>query len=181
ALDQLKSKNDKLNVKFVDTKETNRAVDVTTLKNDGDCTSTDVIIGPFFQRNVDAVCEAFKNQQTIIVSPLSTDKGKPYPRQVHTMPNNEIVRNEMLEYVLAKQARAVAITDGKKTTASVFNTNYPTITALTVKADEKVSATVLKNLLSENDVNYIIYDASSLNTTVDLVRTLRSLDRKSVV
>lgn len=177
AIDQLKSKNYQLNVKFVDSKETNRALDVNTLKNDFDFTSTDVIIGPFFQRNVDAVSEAFKNQQTIIVSPLSTDKGKPYPRQVHTMPNNEIVRNEMLEYVLSKQARAVAITDGKKTTASFFNTNYPTITALTVKADEKVSATVLKNLLSENDVNYVIYDASSLNTSVDLVRTLRSLLR----
>src|SRR5690554_3911934 len=63
ALDHLKSKNYNLNVKFVDSKETNRALNVNTLKDDFDFSATDVIIGPFFQRNVDAVSEAFKNQQ----------------------------------------------------------------------------------------------------------------------
>ena len=175
AIDDLKSKNYNLNVKFVDSKETNRALDVNTLKSDFDFSSTDVIIGPFFQKNVDAVSESFKNQQTIIVSPLSTDKGKPYPRQVHTMPNTEIVKKQMLEYVLSKQANVVAITDGKKTSAAYFNSGYPAITTLTVKADEKVSVTVLRNLLSPTHENYIVYDATSLNTSVELVRTLRSL------
>src|SRR5690606_38629752 len=78
AIEHLKDKNYNLNVQFVDSKETNRALDVSTLKSDFDFSSTDVIIGPFFQKNVDAVSESFKNQQTIIVSPLSTDKGKPY-------------------------------------------------------------------------------------------------------
>src|SRR5690606_3405388 len=120
AIEHLKDKNYNLNVKFVDSKETNRALDVSTLKNDFDFSSTDVIIGPFFQKNVDAVSESFKDQQTIIVSPLSTDKGKPYPRQVHTMPNTDIVKRELLEYVVSKQDRVVAITDGKKTPATYF-------------------------------------------------------------
>ena len=178
AIDDLKSKNYNLNVKFVDSKETNRALDVNTLKSDFDFSSTDVIIGPFFQKNVDAVSESFKNQQTIIVSPLSTDKGKPYPRQVHTMPNTEIVKKQMLEYVLSKQERVVAIIDGKKTTTDFFSTNYPAITTLNIKTDEKVSATVLKNLLEPNDTNYIVYDATSLTTTVELINTLKSLQKE---
>lgn len=178
AIDVLKEKNYNLNIKFVDSKETNRALDVNTLKDDFDFSATDVIIGPFFQKNVDAVSEAFKNQQTIIVSPLSTDKGKPYPRQVHTMPNAEIVKKEMLEYVVSKQERVVAITDGKKTSSQYFSTNYPTITTLSVTTDEKVSSTVLKNLLSESETNYIVYDATSLTTTVELINTLKSLQKE---
>ena len=178
AIDVLKEKNYNLNIKFVDSKETNRALDVNTLKDDFDFSATDVIIGPFFQKNVDAVSEAFKNQQTIIVSPLSTDKGKPYPRQVHTMPNAEIVKKEMLEYVVSKQERVVAITDGKKTSSKYFSTNYPTITTLSVTTDEKVSSTVLKNLLSSSETNYIVYDATSLTTTVELINTLKSLQKE---
>ncbi|WLD22855.1 LysM peptidoglycan-binding domain-containing protein [Flavobacterium dauae] len=177
AIEHLKDKNYNLNVQFVDSKETNRALDVSTLKSDFDFSSTDVIIGPFFQKNVDAVSESFKNQQTIIVSPLSTDKGKPYPRQVHTMPNADIVKSELLEYVVSKQGRMVAITDGKKTPATYFN-NYPSITTLTVKTDEKVSPTVLKNLLSETEMNYIVYDATSLTTTIELISTLKSLQKE---
>lgn len=178
AIDVLKEKNYNLNIKFVDSKETNRALDVNTLKGDFDFSATDVIIGPFFQKNVDAVSEAFKNQQTIIVSPLSTEKGKPFPRQVHTMPNNEIVKKEMLEYVISKQERVVAITDGKKTSSQYFSTNYPAITTLSVTTDEKVSPTVLKNLLSETETNYIVYDATSLTTTVELINTLKTLQKE---
>jgi len=178
AIDVLKDKNYNLNIKFVDSKETNRALDVNTLKGDFDFSATDVIIGPFFQKNVDAVSETFKNQQTIIVSPLSTEKGKPFPRQVHTMPNTEIVKKEMLEYVISKQERVVAITDGKKTSSQYFSTNYPAITTLSVTTDEKVSPTVLKNLLSETETNYIVYDATSLTTTVELISTLKSLQKE---
>lgn len=178
AIDVLKEKNYNLNIKVVDSKETNRALDVNTLKGDFNFSATDVIIGPFFQKNVDAVSEAFKNQQTIIVSPLSTEKGKPFPRQVHTMPNTEIVKKEMLEYVISKQERVVAITDGKKTSSQYFSTNYPAITTLSVTTDEKVSPTVLKNLLSETETNYIVYDATSLTTTVELINTLKSLQKE---
>lgn len=178
AIDVLKEKNYNLNIKFVDSKETSRALDVNTLKGDFDFSATDVIIGPFFQKNVDAVSEAFKNQQIIIVSPLSTEKGKPFPRQVHTMPNTEIVKKEMLEYVVSKQERVVAITDGKKTSSQYFSSNYPTITTLSVTTDEKVSPTVLKNLLSETETNYIVYDATSLTTTVELINTLKSLKKE---
>src|SRR5690606_37921092 len=127
---------------------------------------------------VDAVSESFKNQHTIIVSPLSTEKGKPFPLQVHAMPNNDIVKKEMLEYLLSKQETIVAITDGEKTSSHYFNTNYPAITTLTVTTDEKVSPTVLCNLLSDSDTNYIVYDATSLTTTVELINTLKSLQQE---
>lgn len=178
AIDVLKDKNYNLNIKFVDSKETNRTLDVNTLKNDFDFTTTDVVIGPFFQKNVDAVSEAFKNQQTIVVSPLSTDKGKPYPRQVHTMPNSDIVKKEMLEYLLSKQERIIAITDGKNTSNDYFKINYPTITTLGVLTNEKVSPTILRNLLSNEQTNYVVYDASSLTTTVELINTLKSLQKE---
>ncbi|UUV20917.1 LysM peptidoglycan-binding domain-containing protein [Paenimyroides aestuarii] len=181
AIEHLKDKNYNLNIRIVDSKETKRALDVSTLKDDFDFAATDVIIGPFFQKNVDAVSEAFKNQHTIVVSPLSTDKGKPYPRQVHTMPNSDMVKKEMLEYLLSKQERIIAITDGKNTNANYFATNYPTITSLNVLTDEKVSPTILRNLLSNEQTNYIVYDANSLTTTVELLNTLKTLQKEFII
>ncbi len=181
AIEHLKDKNYNLNIRIVDSKETKRALDVSTLKDDFDFAATDVIIGPFFQKNVDAVSEAFKNQHTIVVSPLSTDKGKPYPRQVHTMPNSDMVKKEMLEYLLSKQERIIAITDGKNTNANYFATNFPTITSLNVLTDEKVSPTILRNLLSKEQTNYILYDANSLTTTVELLNTLKTLQKEFII
>lgn len=181
AIEHLKDKNYNLNIRIVDSKETKRALDVSTLKDDFDFAATDVIIGPFFQKNVDAVSEAFKNQHTIVVSPLSTDKGKPYPRQVHTMPNSDMVKKEMLEYLLSKQERIIAITDGKNTNANYFATNFPTITSLNVLTDEKVSPTILRNLLSNEQTNYILYDANSLTTTVELLNTLKTLQKEFII
>lgn len=178
AIEHLKDKNYNLNVQFVDSKETNRALDVNTLKEDFDFSKADVIIGPFFQKNVDAVSETFRNQSTIIVSPLSTDKGKPYPRQVHAMPNNDIVKKEMLEYLISKQERIIAVTDEKKTTASYFNTHYPTITVMQVGAEEKVGLAGLKNNLSKEDTNYIVYDVNSLATSIEFIKTLVSLQKE---
>ena len=80
--------------------------------------------------------------------------------------------------MVSKQERIVAITDGKKTPTTYFSTNYPSITTLTVNTDEKVSPTVLKNLLSETEMNYIVYDASSLTTTIELISTLKSLQKE---
>jgi len=178
AIDHLKDKNYNLNIQFVDSKETNRALDVNTLKGDFDFSAADVIIGPFFQKNVDAVSETFKNQQTIIVSPLSTDKGKPYPRQVHAMPNSDIVKKEMLEYLISKQERIIAVTDEKKTTASYFNMHYPTITVMQVGTDEKVSMANLKNALSKDDTNYIVYDVTSLTTSIEFIKSLMALHKE---
>lgn len=178
AIDHLKEKNYNLNIQFVDSKETNRALDVTTLKDDFDFSSADVIVGPFFQKNVDAVSEAFKNQSTIIVSPLSTDKGKPYPRQVHTMPNNDIVKKEMLEYLISKQERIIAITDGKKNSLSFFSTNYPVISVISLANDEKVNPANLKNVLDANSTNYIVYDVNSLATSIELIKSLKALQKE---
>ena len=83
----------------------------------------------------------------------------------------------MLEYVLSKQERTIAITDGKKTTQNFFSTNYPTISVINVAANEKVNPTNLKTLLAKDVTNYVIYDATSLTTTVEVIATLRNLQK----
>lgn len=175
AISELEKKNYPLNIRFVDSKETNRAMDVESLKNDFNFSSTDVIIGPFFQKNVDAVSDAFKNQSTLIVSPLSTSEGKPYPRQIHAMPSNDIVKKEMMNYLKLKKQNVVAITDEIKTTRSYFNINLPSAKVMTVGKNEKVSVSNLKALLNNTEVNYIVYDARSLTTSIELIRTLKGL------
>src|SRR5690606_3639574 len=76
ALDSVQKLDYPVQVKIIDSKESNRSMKVSQLLWENDFDNTDVIIGPFFQSNADALSEALKNQPTYVVSPLSTDEGK---------------------------------------------------------------------------------------------------------
>src|SRR5690606_38146417 len=113
-------------IKIVYSKENNRSLNIEELKSQIDFSSTDVVIGPFFQKNVDAFSEVFKDQDLMVVSPLSTDAGKPYPNQVHAMPNNGMIRNTMMEYLRSNFGNLVAVLNPKSASNKAFFTNnYP--------------------------------------------------------
>src|SRR5690606_35607054 len=90
ALDEIQNKNIPLTIHIVDSEESNRSMNIELLKNKFDFNETDVIIGPFFQKNVDALSKAFEGTSTVIVSPLSTERGQPFPNLVHTMPSEDL-------------------------------------------------------------------------------------------
>lgn len=178
AIDSAKAMNLPLQVKIFDSKESNRSMDVNTLKSQFDFSNTDVVIGPFFQKNVDAISEAFKGSETLIVSPLSTDKGKPYSNQVHTMPNNELLAKAMLGYLKEKGKNTIAVMDPKNKKKALYEEVYPGVKYIETDTKGAVKAEQLVLHLSEEEKNYVILDANSLETAIDLVNALNKLKKK---
>lgn len=177
ALDSLKAKNYPLQVKIVDSKESNRAMNVKALKSQFDFSNTDVIIGPFFQKNVDAISEAFKGTETLVFSPLSTEKGQPSANQVHTMPNGGFLANAMLQYVASKNQNTVVVMHPKSERKSLFSGTYPQMKVVTTDAKGAIKAEAIAAQLSKTSKNYVILDSNALETAIGLVNALASLQK----
>lgn len=175
ALDSLKVKNYPLQVKILDSKESNRAMDVNALKSEFDFSNTDVVIGPFFQKNVDAISEAFKGTETLVFSPLSTEKGMPSSNQVHTMPNTEFLAKAMLDYVRSQHGNSVVVMHPKSNKKSLFSDVYKEIKVISTDAKGNIKADAIAQQLSKTSKNYVILDSNALETAIDVVNALTKL------
>lgn len=176
AVEKLQSKDIPLTVRVVDSKESNRSMDVNALKTKFDFSTTDVIIGPFYQKNVDELSKSFKSTSTLIVSPLSTDKGQPYPNQVHTMPNEDLLKSEVISYLESKNENVVSIThpSDKNVNAKYYN-GKSFITNIETNAKGNVTKAMLEGKLKKGQKNYVILDTSNLTATIESIFTLNGL------
>ncbi len=179
AIDSAKALNLPVHIKIVDSKESNRSLNIEALRNEIDFSSTDVVIGPFFQKNVDAFSEVFKNQDLMVVSPLSTDVGKPYSNQVHAMPNNRLIRNTMMEYLRSKSGNIVAVVSPKNSTSkNYFSTDYPNVNVVNTADNGNVNISSVESNLKSGQINYVILDNNAIRSAVDLVSGLKKLSVK---
>lgn len=179
AIDSAKAMNLPIHIKIVDSKENNRSLDIEELKSQIDFSLTDVVIGPFFQKNVDAFSEIFKNEDLMVVSPLSTDAGKPYPNQVHAMPNNGMIRSTMMEYLRSNYGNLVAVLNPKSNSNKAFFTqDFPEVKLVSASENGNVSASAIESQLVQGKVNYVILDSNSMKTAIDLVSALKKLRSK---
>lgn len=179
AIDSVKAMNLPIHIKIVDSKENNRSLNIEELKAQIDFSSTDVVIGPFFQKNVDAFSEVFKDQDLMIVSPLSTDAGKPYPNQVHAMPNNGMIRTTMMEYLRSNYGNLIAIVNPKSNSnKEFFAQNFPEVKLVSTSDNGSLSASTIESQLIQGKTNYVILDSNSMKTAIDLVTTLKKLKGK---
>ena len=179
AIDSAKAMNLPIHIKIVDSKENNRSLNIEELKSQIDFSSTDVVIGPFFQKNVDAFSEVFKNQDLMVVSPLSTDTGKPYPNQVHAMPNNGMIRNTMMEYLRSNYGNLVAVVNPKSNSNKAFFTqNYSEVKLVNTSDNGSLSASAIESQLVQGKVNYVILDSNSMKTAIDLITSIKKLKSK---
>lgn len=179
AIEELSKKDLPLTIRVIDSKESNRSMDVNALKSKFDFSKTDVIIGPFYQKNVDALSKAFQNTNTLIVSPLSTDKGQPFPNQVHTMPNEELLKSEMIDYLQSKNANTVAVINpSDKNINSKYYQGKGFISKIETNAKGNVTKAMVEPKLKSSGNNLVILDTTNLTTTIELINVLRGFQKQ---
>ena len=172
ALDSVQKLDYPVNVKIIDSKESNRSMKINQLLRENDFSNTDIIIGPFFQSNVDALSEALKNQPTYVVSPLSTDEGKGFMNQVHAMPTNNLLKQGMMNHLLSKGKNIVYLShkqeniDFKNSTGTIFTIN---------QKGNDITAQQLKDVLKKYSGNYVVLDSESLEAAINVTNILHGL------
>ncbi|MBW3518713.1 LysM peptidoglycan-binding domain-containing protein [Flavobacterium sp. NKUCC04_CG] len=170
AIDSAKTLGLPLKVRIYDSKETSSTSEVSNLFSSENFSATDVIIGPFFQKNVIQTAALIKESKVVLVSPLSTEKGKSGPNLIQTMPNSDDLKRYMVDYMLSQKGKIVVIVDEKKTsTKSFLQQNYPNIKVLNGSEASKVA-----DYLSTSTKNFVILDTGSIQTALSTTNALIS-------
>lgn len=169
AIDSARTLGLPLKVKIFDSKETKNTADIEVLRNS--LSVTDAIIGPFFQNNVEKA--AAMAGGIPVVSPLSKERGKPYPNLFQTIPSSAKVKAVMIDYLKSKNGNVIAVVDAKKSSSRQYlSNNYPEIRFAALDEKGMVTATGLKNILVSGRMNYVILETESLNMVLNTTKIL---------
>lgn len=152
-----------------DSNETKSSSDVKTILNEREFETTDVIIGPFFQSNVDAAVKALPNKDIILFSPLSNEKASPSSQLVQTMPYGDVLKKTLLDYFIQLNSTITVIVDPKRTSTKQFMQRYyPSIKVIETNTIKDIDKT-----LSTSKNNVFILDSSSIESALLLTDKLK--------
>ena len=159
-----------LTVKVFDSNETKSSSDVKRILANENLAKTEVVIGPFFQSNVDDAVKALPNSDIVLVSPLSNEKANPSSQLVQTMPYGDVLKQSLLEYFIQKDSKITVIVDEKKASTKRFmQRHYPNIKLIETKDLKDIDKTLVagKN-------NAFILDSNSIESALLLTDKLKN-------
>ena len=169
AIDKALSMGLPLVSRVYDSNETKSSSDVKTILNEREFATTDAIIGPFFQSNVDEAIKALPNKDVILFSPLSNEKASPSNQLVQTMPNGDVLKKALLDYFIKSNSTITVIIDPKRTSTKQFMQRYyPSIKVIETSAIKDIDKSLSPN---KNDV--FILDSSSIEAALLLTDKLK--------
>lgn len=156
-------------VRTYDSNETKSSSDVKTILNENEFSSTDVVIGPFFQNNVDEAVKALPNKNIVLFSPLSNEKANSSNQLVQTMPYGDVLKKSLIEYFNRSNSTITVIVDPKRTSTKQFmQRNFPGIKVVETSAIKDIDKTLVS---SKNNV--FILDSGSIESALLLTDKLK--------
>jgi LysM repeat protein len=176
AIDSAKTMNLNLDIKILDSEENKNGSGVANLLKENAIDKSDVIIGPFYQSNVEKTAELLSGSNAFIISPLSKETSKESPNLLQSMPNNEVVKNAMFDYMHSKNGNIVALIDIKKgTTKKYISEKHSDVKQ--IQQDETGNFTIgnITDQLVTDKINYVILESEKTGTILKVLNMLIGL------
>ncbi|MGL4583070.1 MAG: LysM peptidoglycan-binding domain-containing protein [Flavobacterium sp.] len=158
AVEYAESLNLPLTVNVYDSNETKSSSGVKDVFKNKDFNDTDVIIGPFYQSNVDEAVKNLPNDKVILVSPLSNEKATPSNRLVQTMPYSDVLKKQLIDYFKSSGAKITVVVDDKKQSTKQFMQKH--FSDVKVVSTSQISE--LDKTLVKDKKNVFILDSNSI-------------------
>lgn len=186
AIDSAKVLNMNLNVRIYDSEETKNSSNAVQIINSSDFQNTDVIIGPFYQSNVEKVAEILDDKRTFVISPLSKENGKSYKNLIQSMPTNDATKNVMFDYMHAKGGNIIAIVDPKKISIKQYiEQNQKEIKIVNANEKGGFVADSIKKHFVKNQMNYVVMESERtgviFTTTTTLLNAVKEYQIQLVI
>jgi LysM repeat protein/ABC-type branched-subunit amino acid transport system substrate-binding protein len=165
AIDSAKVLGMNLDIKIYDSQETKNSTSALSVISNNDFSSTDAVIGPFYQVNVEKVADALENKNIPVISPLSRDEGKSYKNLFQSMPHADAVKGAMFSYMQSKNGNIIAVIDPKKTSIKEYIQDfqkYVKVVGLTDKGGFVVDS--IKKHFVKDRINYVIMASEKTGT-----------------
>lgn len=176
AIDSAKVLGMNLDIKIYDSQETKNSTSALSVISNNDFSSTDAVIGPFYQVNVEKVADALENKNIPVISPLSKDEGKSYKNLYQSMPHADAVKGAMFNYMQSKNGNIIAVIDPKKTSIKEYIQDFQKdvkIVGLTDKGG--FVADSIKKHFVKDKMNYVVMASEKTGTIFTTTSAMSSV------
>lgn len=176
AIDSAKTLGMNIDVKIYDSQETKNSSAVASIIQQQAVDKADVVIGPFYQTNVEKTADLLSASNVPVISPLSKEAGKLYGNLLQSMPSNELVKTSMMEFIRSKNGNITAVVDPKKLSTKQFLTqNYKEVKLLSLNEKGLLIAENVAKDLVKGKINYVILDSEKTGLILNTLNVLIGL------
>ena len=162
AIDSAKVLGLNIDVAIFDSQETKNASAIASIIQNNNLQDSDVIIGPFYQNNVEKTAELLLKNEVPVISPLSKDQGVSYANIFQSIPSPDAVKNAVFVYMRSKGGNIIAVVDKKKgSIIQYLKQNHKDVKFPLLTATGGVSAENLKSLFVKDKINYVVMETAN--------------------
>ena len=173
AIDSAKTLNMNIDVKIFDSQETKNSSSIATIIQQNNLQETDLVIGPFYQTNVEKTAGILSKNNVPVISPLSKETGILYENLIQTMPSAEYMRDAMFDYMNSKSANIIGVIDPKKvSTKRYIVENHYNVKFVSFDEKGNISLESLKSSLLKNQKNFVVLETANTYMIKIVMNTL---------
>ncbi|MGL2993608.1 PBP1 and LysM peptidoglycan-binding domain-containing protein [Flavobacterium sp. TSSA_36] len=176
AIDSAKQLGIQVDVKVYDSQETKNSSRIAEIIKNHQLASASVVIGPFYQNNVEKTAEGLQETNVAVISPLSKEFGKSYPNLYQSIVAAEVMKNTIFEYMKSKGGNMIAVVDKKKESSRMYFNQYQKEVQLApLTSTGGVNVEGFKSLLQADKTNYVILETGSTTMIKATISTMLSV------
>jgi len=176
AIDSAKQIGVSMDVKIFDSNEIKTTSDVVTLFNANNLAEADVVIGPFYQSNVEKLASLLAQNNVPVVSPLSKDLGNPMPNLYQSIVQTSLLKTAMFDFMKSKEGNVIAVIDKKRESSRKYileNQKETRIAPLTATGGLDIES--FKRLFVKGRINYVVLETANTGMIKYTMNTMLGL------
>jgi LysM repeat protein/ABC-type branched-subunit amino acid transport system substrate-binding protein len=172
ALDSARALGLNVDVKIFDSQETKNSSNIATIFAQNNFKGTDLVIGPFYQSNVESAAQILMKDSISIISPLSKETAAVMPNVIQTIPSDNFMKDKMFEFMKTDTTTIIGVIDTKKlSTRKYFAENQSSVKLVNFETNETTNNGI-KSLLVKGKKNYVVMDTENTYRIKMLVNAL---------
>lgn len=161
AIDSAKTLGLNVDVKIFDSQETKNSSSIASIFKQSNFKGTDLVIGPFYQSNVESAAQILVRDSISIISPLSKETSAALPNVIQTIPSDDFMKDKLFEFMRTDTTNIIGVIDTKKlSTRKYFSDNQPSVKLVNFETIETTNNGI-KSLLVKGKKNYVVVDTEN--------------------
>lgn len=186
AIDSAKALGMNVNVRIYDSQESRNSTAALDIIKNEDFSTTNAVIGPFYQVNVERVAMALESKNIPVISPLSREDGKGYTNLYQSTPLPDATKAAMLDYLQSKNGNIIAVVSPKKQSMRQYLKDfYEKVKIVGVADNGSVVADSIKKHFVKDRTNYVILATEKtgavMTTTASMVAAQKEFPVQLVI
>ena len=172
AIDSAKVLGLNVDVKIFDSEETKNSSNVASIFRQSNFVGTDLVIGPFYQSNVETAAQLLIKDSINIISPLSKETTAVLPNVIQTIPTDLFMKNKLFDFMRLNENNIIGVVDTKKLSTRRYLSEHQKNIRLVNFETIETTNNGIKSLLEKGKKNYVVMDTENTYRIKMIISTL---------